>query len=425
MAIERSVRASEAGIKKADELRIKKRWKRQSAMLVKESFVSLQTIKRFWARKDLIHVENFSSIFKALGTDDWEQYVDQSIEASSEFTPEPPERIVDGVPKLGAFYGREHELETLSQSILEHNIQVIGLLGMGGIGKTALAAKLVQRVQDRFDAVIWRSLRGTPPLSDFLIDLLETLSPDSSPVPNRHCLIDELIERLTQQRVLLVFDSWQSILGGESSGAYRPEYQDYSELLGQLWQQTHRSCIILTSREKQAAFTIIGTAQPHKMVGLDAAAAAQLLCSKGLICEQRHSNDLVHLYRGNPLALQLIASVIRDQFGGDVSEFLRQGTVFVDEFFIETVLQQQMEYLSEVEKKILMILAEQLKPLDRDLLQTYLPVSISTAKFLNALTSLERRSLMERDTEAGLVVYALQPMVRKYVKQYLSVLITS
>ncbi|NJO79333.1 MAG: hypothetical protein HC827_12960 [Cyanobacteria bacterium RM1_2_2] len=84
-----------------------------------------------------------------------------------------------------------------------------------------------------------------------------------------------------------------------------------------------------------------------------------------------------------------------------------------------------MQYLSELEKQILTILAEQLKPIDRDLLQTYLSTSISTAKFLNALTSLERRSLMERNTEAGLVVYALQPMVRKYVKQYLSALVTS
>jgi hypothetical protein len=178
--------------------------------------------------------------------------------------------------------------------------------------------------------------------------------------------------------------------------------------------------VILTSREKQADFTLIGAVQPHKMVGLDVDAASQLLCSKGLICEKRHSNDLVRLYGGNPLALQLIASMIRDHFGGDVSEFLRQGTVFVDELFIETVLQQQMQYLSELEKRLLSILAEQIKPIDRDLLQTYMPASISTAKFLNTLTSLERRSLMERNTEAGLVVYMLQPMVRKYVNQYLS-----
>ncbi|NJO79334.1 MAG: NACHT domain-containing protein [Cyanobacteria bacterium RM1_2_2] len=321
MAIGRKVRASEAGIQKADELRIKRGWNRKSPAFALASDTSESTLGRFWGRKDLIRIENFINIYKALGTDDWEQYVDQSIDPSTEPTPEPLERIVDGVPKLGAFYGRDRELETLSQSILEHKVQVIGLLGMGGIGKTALAAKLVQRVQDQFDAVIWRSLRGTPPLSDFLIDLLETLSPDAVPASNRHRLIDELIGRLTQQRVLLVFDSWQSILGGESSGAYRPEYQDYSELLGQLWQQTHRSCVILTSREKQADFTIIGTAQPHKMVGLDVNAASQLLCSKGLICEQRHSNDLVNLYRGNPLALQLIASMIRDHFGGDISVF--------------------------------------------------------------------------------------------------------
>lgn len=423
MVIGRNVRASEAGIQKAEELRIKRGWNRTSHAFAVVSEISEATLKRFWGRKVLIRTENFINIYKALGTDQWEQYVDQSIDASTEPTPKPPERILDGIPKLDAFYGRERELENLSASILQHNAQVIGLLGMGGIGKTALAAKLVQRVQDQFDAVIWRSLRGAPPLKDFLVDLLETLSPESPASPNR--LIEQLLERLSQQRILLIFDSWQSILGGESSGAYRPEYQDYNELLWQLRQQTHRSCVILTSREKQADFTLIGAVQPHNMVGLDATAAFQLLRNKGLIFEKRQGDDLVHLYRGNPLALQLIASMIRDHFGGDVSEFLRQGTVFVDELFIETVLQQQMQYLSELEKQLLSILAAQVKPIDRDLLQTHLPPEVSTAKFLSALTSLERRSLIERSTEAGLIVYALQPMVRKYAKQFLSPLVVN
>ncbi len=40
--------------------------------------------------------------------------------------------------------------------------RLLEVVGMGGIGKSALVAKLAQRVQDQFEFVIWRSLRNAP-----------------------------------------------------------------------------------------------------------------------------------------------------------------------------------------------------------------------------------------------------------------------
>jgi predicted ATPase len=49
---------------------------------------------------------------------------------------------------------------------------LVALLGIGGIGKTALAAKLAEQVKDEFDFLIWRVLRNTLPVTELIAELL-------------------------------------------------------------------------------------------------------------------------------------------------------------------------------------------------------------------------------------------------------------
>ncbi|NET53548.1 MAG: hypothetical protein F6K09_34340, partial [Merismopedia sp. SIO2A8] len=57
------------------------------------------------------------------------------------------------------FYGRTAELYTLEKWLLEDGCRLVTILGMGGMGKTTLSVKLAEQLQDKFDYVIWRSLR--------------------------------------------------------------------------------------------------------------------------------------------------------------------------------------------------------------------------------------------------------------------------
>jgi len=128
---------------------------------------------------------------------------------------------------VSLFYGRTQELATLEQWIIGDRCRLIMLLGMGGIGKTALAVKLAQQVQKQFEYVIWRSLRNAPPVQETLATLIKFFSNQQE--TNLLQTIDEqilqLLEYLYSSRCLLVLDNAESILeSGDYTGRYREGY---------------------------------------------------------------------------------------------------------------------------------------------------------------------------------------------------------
>ena len=110
---------------------------------------------------------------------------------------------------VSRFYGRQGELQTLEDWIVEDSCRAIGIFGLGGIGKTTLSVKLAQQVQSQFDYVIWRSLQQAPPLELILREVLPILA-GSNVVTD--ISINTLMKQLRSKRCLLVLDNVESIL---------------------------------------------------------------------------------------------------------------------------------------------------------------------------------------------------------------------
>jgi predicted ribonuclease YlaK len=65
-------------------------------------------------------------------------------------------------PESGIFYGRYRRTSYAKQWIVKDSCRLVTLLGMGGIGKTALTVKFAESIQDQFQYVIWRTLALCP-----------------------------------------------------------------------------------------------------------------------------------------------------------------------------------------------------------------------------------------------------------------------
>ena len=136
--------------------------------------------------------------------------------------PAPRRRVDwDDAPDVPSFYGRKHELARLWQWVVQEHCRVVSILGMGGIGKSALAVMLMHRVAEHFEVVLFRSLRDAPAFEAWLADCLQVLSPHPAvPVPQSLPeRLSLLLERLRARRTLLVLDNLEALLQeGESGG---------------------------------------------------------------------------------------------------------------------------------------------------------------------------------------------------------------
>lgn len=313
------------------------------------------------------------------------------------------------VPKRDRLYNRIQELNTLKQWILEEKNPIVTIIGLSGIGKTALAVELVTQIKDNFDRLLWRNCSNTPSLESLKTDLIQFLSPQTETKSA------SLIDCLRSHRCLIILDDFQELFtSGELAGTYRPDCQDYSKFLKQIATTPHQSCLLILSWEKPIEIaTLEGIKSPCRTLKIDGLgeSAKEILSEMELTDEDRWL-ELIQLYNGNPLWLNIAANTIQELFDGSVADFLSGETVFLGD--LEIILQEHYQRLSQIEKQALCWLACQETAGDISAHPPDLPLSESD--LLKAVQSLLKRGLIEKVKGKGRSRFTLQPAIQQYVK---------
>ena len=297
------------------------------------------------------------------------------------------------------FYGRTTELAQLQDWSVSERCSLIMILGVGGIGKSTLAAKFTQQIHDEFDYIIWKSCRNIASVENLLNELVSFLSERQQTEGS----IASLIGYLQTARCLIVLDSLEALL------QYGNE--EYGKLLTTIGETTHQSCLLLTSREKLPEIAVLeGTQLAVRSLQLrgSLATALPLLENLGLSGIEAEKQQLCQYYSYNPQIIKIVASSIQDLFDGNLTRFLEQGSVNFNG--VRQFLDRHFQPLNNLEQTVLIWLS-----INRqwttvgELLSDIVP-AVSRADLLEALEHLNWRSLIKKQSGK----YGIEPMLRDY-----------
>lgn len=336
-------------------------------------------------------------------------------------------------PDVPIFHGRQQELETLEQWIIQDKHRLINIVGFagigktnlvsGGIGKTDLSLQLARKVRGDFEYLIWRRLLNAPSFKVLIAELIEFVSKNQETelATTTDGLITQLLHHLKQRRCLLILDNVESILQSEDQTKnYRAGYEEYGNFFQRIGTSGHQSCVLLTSRVKPIDIELMSGVHPVKILelnGLNTAAGRAIfqdIARTNNASFQGTEDDwssLISFYSGNPLALEVTARHILKQYDGNLADFLQHDLrVFGT---IRDLLDWHFVRLTPAEKNVLYWLALNREAVSIAELKQDLVSAVDRKYLPETVDALERHIPIEKNADR----LTLQPVLIEYLSE--------
>ena len=364
-----------------------------------------------------LNIESSQNPNICIGTNHYFNFSSQTINHSNQKTQETNINTKSNnhdltlAPQIINFHNRETELQTLTHWILNQNTHLISILGLSGIGKTTLVKRFIDLHQQKFDAIVWRSLKFPQSLNLLLDDLLKHHKLDSLPTINDK--LKQLFDILTNKKCLIILDDLQNIfIPSQFAGKYQPEYQDYQTLFKMITETHHQSSVILISQEQCPEMECLDEElYPIKSLELSGLDNPEILKNTGLKNEDSWLK-LIKLYEGNLLYLKSISILIHKNYDDQVADFLAENTLHITNQ-MQSHFQETFHHLSPQEQKIVLQLSKFENPISREELRQSL--NLSSVDFNNGLQSLQQRYLVTKIKEDR-ILFKLSPVFQEYVR---------
>ncbi|TAE56087.1 MAG: NACHT domain-containing protein [Nostocales cyanobacterium] len=330
-----TVKATKKGIEIIDQKRRKKDWNKKDFRWCKEANVSESTLGRFW-RRIPIQTEAFRYICEAVNFQEWETIIENDSSYEKQLK-------TDFFAYNDNWVGREELLKKLLIKA-ENNCRVLIIAGMTGIGKTALAERLIIDLQSDYLKSDWTKLiaenfdhqdqnRNFTTIAAKWLELMgKTLDIDQRNDPE--FLLAELLKNLQNNRYLILMDAVEEILVGDQEKGWSNFQEIWWDKLftGLLTANYCQSLIILTSQDLPTKIAAIGSRYPNfwyceNLTGLSQIEQLDLFNKIGLEVKINDTIDnylirIGKIYEGHPLALKLIGGEIAEKpFNGNIAAY--------------------------------------------------------------------------------------------------------
>lgn len=325
--------------------------------------------------------------------------------------------VLASLPRRPYFVGREDELKSIFESLHPNSRTfIIGVEGIGGVGKSALATEVSHRCVEKelFESVIWISskesvltLHGIEPIipeAKSLSDILITIGTSLGNPTIGNLSIQDQIKRaynlLARNTTLLVLDNFESLSKNEQH-----------DILDFLRRSPITLKVIVTSRERVTEGQII------RLQGLSFDESNALLewdaHQKNIQLTSNQNKYLVDLTGGLPLALLWVQGQIA-VLGYSVTQVLDKLSLDAGIPILQYCFNHSWNLLRHSsEKKLLFILALHPEAASRKALKEIAGID-DEDNFEIAISDLLQLTLIEH--EPGRDYFSILPLTRRYIR---------
>jgi tetratricopeptide (TPR) repeat protein len=306
--------------------------------------------------------------------------------------------------------------------------QLIEIIGLGGYGKSALAARIFEQAQS-FEKKLWVSFRPLfseeefPAFKLFSCWLSRKFSYQINEQWTEEQIAIEAINRLSQQRCLLVLDNLETLL--ESTTNWRD--RGYYRFILRWLEIASQGILLITSREKpELPNNSLSQTYIRHIGGLSVESGVAMMKAQHIQGTDQEIGEYVRLADGHPLLLNLTVGFLKN-IAGDTPPI---GALRQAEF---NLLEIVGLHRGNPQTSLEIILQESLRRLDAELLnvirevwafpmpftQQLLKVARDSEVTLEQLRKLAKRALLQEAYLPEGWTFQLQPLVRNFLQEQL------
>ncbi|NEP02757.1 MAG: tetratricopeptide repeat protein [Symploca sp. SIO2E9] len=325
-------------------------------------------------------------------------------------------------PNLNNWLGREKEISQLQTWLCDTAVNLIGIQGLGGVGKSALAAYLYKHIE--FSDKFWADISQKPDFVVFAEKVITAFGGQVTKQGDIDGLINDLLTCLSQRRCLLVVDNLETLL------TQSRQWQDstYEQFFSRWLQQGSNSTLLLTTQEKPILFQ----SQPcwHLLRGMNISDGGLLLQRLGIQETVTQLEEFSKAVDGHPLTLQLVAGYLREYCHSQLSSAwelgLKQFELVAEaqgvhrdkqDARLSWILQQHFQRLTPVQQNFLVNLSVYRQAFNHQAAGWMLASETEVVKPVvvqKELRELFNRSLLLETEDRK---YRFQPLVQQYAQQ--------
>ncbi len=315
-------------------------------------------------------------------------------------------KFLEKAPSLRYFFGRSEEVKRIVEWLNDNTHRVVVIIGIAGIGKTSIARRVCQMVEDeknvfwyRFHE--WDTLRG---MLDYLTEFLEKLGRTElkeylehtvDPVLDLNEISNRLREDLEKSNSILFFDDLHKVDSGNSN------IIQWFSMMVELLSEVNGVKMVVTSRKEidfydRRDVSINRSVVEMTLEGLDRDSSLEIVRRRtGFPVDDRNFERIYSATMGNPLFLELINTKEDVENPRDIHKFIQREILSV---------------ISDEEKRMLSLISVYREPVPSD---AFLVGGIH----YEIIDSLVKRALLK---EVGRDYYEMHDLLRDFFYSRLS-----